>query len=158
LGLFALATFALVGGARPARAEGRTDPAALPLLTLMGVDVALTLTDVIRPIARQEPSRLYGAVELALTAPQVALYAAMLNSPRFAPPGDADARRTYFALMAWTGLLAIHGLATLVHPTRPPLDEGPSVMAPVASLDVAPTLMGAGRDRVSPGLALAGRF
>jgi hypothetical protein len=100
----------------------------------------------------KESPRGYAAVELATAASEITVFAIMSSDPR------RSAQSGIFGLgITWAVALGFHGLVNLVrhHPASEPAT---APVARTAWLDVAPTMVDAGRDRVAPGLALAGRF
>jgi hypothetical protein len=116
-----------------------------------GIDTAFTLPLVAATINGRPFPRALGGMEMALTAPQIAVAAYGLR---------ADPRNTlgYGAIAGWSGLLFAHGLVSVAlprekpRPAEPAPPPKPPLLVP-ASIELAPTPVAGGG-----GLTLAGRW
>jgi hypothetical protein len=155
IGLLAVVLCVLSGGGRPARAQPVIDNTGQYEVLGFGIaNLVFTAVDVTRPLLGKEPSRAYGAVELVTATAEIAVFAARAGSPRY-----ASNKPNYFRWMTWAGVLGVHGLASLLHPTRPAASDRPPAAEPrMAWLDLGPALVDSGGERGGPGLALSGRF
>ena len=146
---------ALLGTARDARADGGIDQTALlESVGFLGADLTFTTIDVVRAVQGQWPSRIYGGVELVITGTQLALSGVALART---PSGDTDSLRSLKIYLGWAGVLALHGLVTLVRPDQSAQTATAMSRRP-RSWDVGITLARPGAGDTKPALFFGGVF